>query len=208
MSDAWSTEVAGSDFGNFNDQPGAIVAPPVVNIDPILDDPVFAIAAAGGFESDDDRWSVDVAASVSNASQEPLEDRMAELENEPAGDPEVFREAPIPFEGLPPILPNPPGKYVSFANDDKFHHYPPENEFSIGSYGSGRGSFADRSRDFEDDDPTLNLPLNAFAPVNMPFDNFMGGSVPSSCSSFSNLSGFDSFESDGAGSGTARHGGW
>ncbi|OQV25779.1 GTPase-activating protein and VPS9 domain-containing protein 1 [Hypsibius exemplaris] len=202
MSDAWSTEVAGSDFGNFD--PLLPAAAPLLPMN-VMDDPVFAIAAAGGFDSDDDRWSVDVAASVSNASQEPLEDRMAELENEPPADPAVFREDPVPFEALPPVLPNPPGKYVSFANDDKFHHYPPEQSFSVGSHNSGGGgNFTDRSRDFEDEDPTLNLPLNVFPPVNMPFENSMGGSVPSSCSSFSNLSGFDSFESDGP-NGAAKH---
>ena len=208
MSDAWSTEVAGSDFGNFYDP----LPPALPDLNPALNDPVFAVAAAGGFDSDDDRWSVEVKASVSNASQEPLEDRMAELENEPVGDPGVFDNDPIPFdEPLPPVLPNPPGKYVSFANDDKFHHYPPENEFSIGSYGSGGGSFTDRSRDFEDEDPTVHLPLNVFPPVNLGNYDSMGGgsgSVPSSCSSFSNLSGFDSFESDGpAVHGAARHAG-
>ena len=82
VSEAWSTEVGGSEF----DAPG--IAPPpaiVADFDP-MNDPVFAVAAAGGFDSDDDdRWSVDVAASISNASQEPLEDRLAELENEPQG---------------------------------------------------------------------------------------------------------------------------
>lgn len=79
MSDAWSTEVAASEVEGLNEP----VVPPVAELLPLIDDPVFAVAAAGGFDSDDDRWSVDVAASVSNASQEPLEDRMAELENEP-----------------------------------------------------------------------------------------------------------------------------
>lgn len=83
VSEAWSTEVGGSEF----DAPG--IAPPpaiVAEFDP-MNDPVFAVAAAGGFDSEneDDRWSVDVAASVSNASQEPLEDRLAELEGEPQG---------------------------------------------------------------------------------------------------------------------------
>ena len=96
-------------------------------------------------------------------------------------------EEPLP---LPAILPNPSGKYVSFANDDQFHHYPPENEneFLIGSYGSSGGGLGDRARDFEDDDPTLNpfVPSTSHA-----LNAFGGGSVQSSCSSFSNLSGFD-----------------
>lgn len=55
----------------------------------------------------------------------------------------------------------------------------------------------------EEEDPTANLPLNVFLPMPVA-RNSMGGSVPSSCSSFSNLSGFSSFESENSGAGLIK----
>ncbi|XP_055338860.1 GTPase-activating protein and VPS9 domain-containing protein 1-like [Paramacrobiotus metropolitanus] len=202
MSDAWSTEVAASEIEALNDVP--IIPPPLPEVNPV-DDPVFAVAAAGGFDSDDDRWSVDVAASVSNASQEPLEERMRELEIDPQMDRDLaltrdqeLRENAILDVVVPvgPVLPNAPGKYVSFATDDQFHHYPPEHDL-LGPFGSPvNRPFHNSTEETKEEDPTANLPLNVFLPIPNDVDTAFPTSVPSSCSSFSNLSGFSNYGSD------------